>query len=146
MKTRLFMESKYSDYIFLDTSFFKALVDLKDDFHSNASDIWATFQENNTTLITSNFVLDETFTLLRVKCGIEAVKEFRERLAEGLRRMKIVRVLLRDETNAWDWFWNEWSGLSFTDCVSFALMKRLNIKRVATFDRHFSKAGFAILT
>ena len=32
--------------------------------------------------------------------------------------------------------------LSFTDCVSFAVMKRLGIGRAAAFDRHFSRAGF----
>ncbi|RLB20138.1 MAG: VapC toxin family PIN domain ribonuclease, partial [Deltaproteobacteria bacterium] len=33
---------------------------------------------------------------------------------------------------------------SFTDCVSFVLMKSQNIKRVFTFDQHFQIAGFQI--
>lgn len=49
---------------------------------------------------------------------------------------------MTDEARAWNWFLKDWSDFSFTDCVSFALMERLGFKRVATFDRHFSKAGF----
>jgi hypothetical protein len=32
--------------------------------------------------------------------------------------------------------------LSFTDCVSFVLMKRKRIKRAFTFDHHFRLLGF----
>lgn len=139
------MALKVNDAVFLDTAYFIALIDKKDEFHSQATKIWEGLIEQNKKLITSNFILDETFTLIRVKCGLKAVTEFRNRLAAGLNRMKIIRVLLRDETKAWDWFFEERSSLSFTDCVSFAVMHRLELKRVATFDRHFSKAGFEIV-
>ncbi len=131
--------------IFLDSSFFKALIDIKDDFHSPAVKIWKRMAEQDVKLITINYILDETFTLIRVKCGLLAVIDFRERLSAGLKRMKIIRVLLTDEEKAWKWFLKDWSNLSFTDCVSFAVMQRLELKRVATFDQHFSKAGFKIV-
>ena len=35
--------------------------------------------------------------------------------------------------------------LSFTDCTSFALMKKLGIKRAFTFDDNFAKVGFEIV-
>jgi len=35
--------------------------------------------------------------------------------------------------------------VSFTDCVSFVLMKRHRIPTAFTFDRHFSRAGFQTL-
>jgi predicted nucleic acid-binding protein len=34
--------------------------------------------------------------------------------------------------------------VSFTDCISFVLMKAHRIKRAFTFDRHFHLAGFRI--
>jgi len=58
------------------------------------------------------------------------------------RRVRIRRVTAADEAKAWDWFGLDWSDLSFTDCVSFAVMKRLGIGRAAAFDRHFARAGF----
>jgi predicted nucleic acid-binding protein len=69
---------------------------------------------------TSSFVLDETFTLLARRSSYPfaaAVGFFRE---------------LADQQ------------VSFTDCVSFALMRRYRLMRVFTFDRHFAAAGFTV--
>ena len=34
--------------------------------------------------------------------------------------------------------------VSFTDCISFVLMRKRQIKRVFAFDRHFMHAGFTL--
>lgn len=129
--------------VFLDTSFFKAFVDNKDSFHEESINILRKLEREEVQLITNNFILDETITLIRIKCGVERVRDFREAVA-NLGKLRIIRVTVVDEEKAWDWFWNDWSKLSFTDCVSFALMKRLNLSKAATFDDHFSRAGFEI--
>jgi len=72
------------------------------------------------------------------------VKLFRDYLVDMIGTIKVERVKSRDEIDAWKWFEKDWSKLSFTDCVSFALMKRLGIKRVFGFDKHFEKAGFVL--
>lgn len=135
-----------SYYIFLDTSFFKALIDPKDQFHKEADNIIQKLRGEEVILVTSNYILDESFTLIRVKCGLEFSERLRQDIALSSIAIKIIRVTVADEANAWDWFKNDWSKLSFTDCVSFAMMKRLEIKRVAAFDAHFQRAGFEIET
>ncbi len=35
--------------------------------------------------------------------------------------------------------------VSFTDCVSFSLMRRHGLNRAFTFDRHFADAGFELV-
>ena len=98
----------------------------------------------NTPLITSNDILDESFTLIRSRCGVKTVEKFRESLLESTPVFTIARVTVDDENAAWKWFLYDWEKLSFTDCVSFAVMKRLYITRVATFDSDFERPGFII--
>lgn len=138
---RLYMD----DAVFLDSSFFKALIDPKDEFHKKASKTLLAFKNKKTLLTTSNYILDETFTLIRARCGRVRLKELRNFLNESESEIKVFRVSLADEADAWNWILEDWSNLSFTDCVSFAQMKRLGIKRAAAFDNHFVRAGFALV-
>ncbi|MEK7154649.1 MAG: PIN domain-containing protein [Patescibacteria group bacterium] len=128
--------------VFIDTSYFKAGIDEKDEFHTRALAIAAKLEEEEAEFVTTNFVLDEAFTLLRIKSGVESARKFYKFLAETGNEIELVRVSAKDEKRAWNWFWNDWSKLSFTDCTSFAVMERLGIKRAATFDDHFAKARF----
>lgn len=131
--------------VFLDTSYFKALLDVRDDFHEKASGTWKALQQQQTHLLTTNFILDESYTLIRKRCGVEAMKALYLRLVEDWRTIKIVRVTIQDEADAWSWIQHDWSNLSFTDCTSFAVMKRLGLTSVATFDNHFTRAGFQMV-
>ena len=135
----------FDNSVFVDTSAFKAVLDEKDDFHLIATRVWADLLKKDTLLVTSNFIVDETLTLIRIRCGLAKAKEFKEKIINSLKSLKIVRVMSIDERNAWHWFINEWKDLSFTDCVSFAVMERLGLEKVASFDQHFAKAGFKIV-
>ena len=130
--------------LFVDTSWFKAIADPADDFSEIASDQFEVLMKNETLLITTNYVLDEAFTLLRTRLDLQSALDFREMLVQMGNRLKLVRILPQDEEDAWKWFPENWSKLSFTDCTSFAVMKRLGLTDVATFDQHFAKAGFKI--
>lgn len=130
--------------VFVDSSFWKAYVDRRDDFHNKALPILDRLMRENCLLLTTNYILDETFTLIRVKCGLQLAIDLKSMLEEVELGLEITRVLAQDDVVAWDWFRNDWSKLSFTDCVSFAVMKRLVLTRVATFDPHFARAGFKI--
>ncbi len=132
------------DTIFIDTGFFKALVDGEDDFNRQAKKIWQKLEEEKTDLVTSNYVIDETLTVIRIKCGLKKALKFRDLLAENSQILKIIRVTVADEAGAWQWFIKNWRKLSFTDCVSFAVMKRLGLRRVVAFDEHFQRAGFKV--
>ncbi|HCB23385.1 hypothetical protein A3B42_02160 [Candidatus Daviesbacteria bacterium RIFCSPLOWO2_01_FULL_38_10] len=135
-----------TQYFFVDTSFFKAYTDVKDDFHTQALQIFQKLKGAKAQLVTSNFILDESFTVIRSKRGLEVAKQFKKILEQFDADLKIMRVLVTDEAAAWEYFIKDWSKLSFTDCVSFAMMKRLDIRTAVSFDNHFERAGYKLIS
>ena len=121
------------DNVYIDSSFVKALLDPSDKFHDSSKKIMSSIEVEGSTLVFSNYVIDESFTLLRNKCGLQKALLFRDYLAQNSAHIRIVRVTLDDEAKAWPYFGKDWSRLSYTDCVSFACMKRLGIEVVASF-------------
>ena len=130
--------------VFIDSSAFKAIVDERDDFNVDAESIFKKLVIEGCKFITSNYIVDECATLLRAKSGLIKALKFKNYLSNSSPIINIFRVSSKDEVEAWKLFENEWSGLSFTDCTCFAVMKRLGIKRVFGFDKHFEKAGFIL--
>ncbi len=123
---------------FVDTSAFYALADRTDRLHSAA----IRFLESNTSLlVTSNLVVQETITLLRMRLGHDAAVKFGQRLfAEDL--TPILQVTPRDERTAWDLFQRyRDKPFSFIDCTSFALMQRHHISAAFAFDHDFRQFG-----
>ncbi len=132
--------------VFVDTSWWKALIDQFDDFHLQSVEQWERIKQQKMILLTTNFVLDESYTLLRVRRELGTALDLRQTLFDIGDQLAMERVSIIDEGNAWDWFEEDWSKLSYTDCTSFAVMKRLGLTQAASFDQHFVRAGFALLT
>lgn len=128
--------------IFVDAGPFIAKSAQRDQFHDRAIDYWSTLAGNREPLLTSNLVLSEALTLLARKTEYQWAAETARIVYEcGL--FTILRPEPADETAALGYF-EKYADqhVSFTDCVSFALMRRKGIRRVFTFDRHFVLAGF----
>jgi len=114
----------------------------KDQHHRRAVPVWERLGSTPENCVTSNFVLDETFTLLGRWAGHDFAIE-RARNIYASQELTIVRPEREDEIRALQFFGKYADQqVSFTDCVSFALMKRERIDRVFSFDRHFEFAGF----
>lgn len=132
--------------IFIDTSALIALYIKEDEFHKAAIKTIAFLKEKQDKFITSNFILDEMYTFLRTRKGKQSAVLFADFLAENSDLVQIIRVTVGDEKKAFQYFKRiNGRGVSFTDCASFALMKRLNLKTAFTFDKDFGKAGFKII-
>jgi len=120
--------------IFVDTGAWYAFVDKKDPEHLNAIRF---YNSNTVPLLTSNFVFDETVTLLTSRLGWEVAKQFGQKLKSSS-LVGLVTVTSADEERAWEIFVKyKNAGFSYTDCTSFALMERLKINTAFTFDEHF---------
>jgi predicted nucleic acid-binding protein len=131
--------------IFIDTGAFVARYVPRDEYHSRAKRRWLEVERDRTRCFTSNFVLDETFTLLGRRASY-AFAAARARALLASTALTILRPDATDEASAVDLFAKfADQKVSFTDCVSFALMRRHGLSRAFTFDRHFADAGFEVL-
>lgn len=130
--------------IFVDTGAFLARYVEADQYHGAAVRAWRRLERSSGVLFTSSFVLDETLTLL----GRRTTYAFAAGRADALYASRVLAILrpgVEDESAAVDLF-RKFADqkVSFTDCVSFALMRRHKLKRAFTFDRHFADAGFEV--
>jgi len=95
------------------------------------------FSKKEIPLVTSNFVLSETYTLILYRMGRSAAIRITERIRESY---EIERISEEDEKTAWkiiaDFYDKEFS---YVDATSFALMTRLGLTRAFSFDDHFSQ-------
>lgn len=103
---------------------------------------WNQLQKTKAKFYTSNFVLDEMITLL----GRWVSEDFALEKAYSIYNSEafiIVRPEEAEEFHALE-LYKKFSDkkMGFTDCVSFALMKKYKIQNVFSFDRHFTDAGF----
>ena len=128
--------------IFIDTGAFIARYLERDAHHARAIKAWKKLPRKGSRTYTSNFVLDETITLLGRRSDYHFATE-RARNLYASRSLEVLRPNHEDEIDALRWF-EKFSDqdVSFTDCVSFVLMKKNRIKTAFAFDRHFVLAGF----
>jgi predicted nucleic acid-binding protein len=130
--------------IFVDTGAFLARHLARDEHHESARRAWDELASTGWRVYTSNFVLDETFTLLARWVSYDFAAERADAILAST-SLEILRPDAADEVSALDLFRKFGDQqVSFTDCVSFALMKRSGIARAFAFDRHFVHAGFEL--
>jgi len=132
----------------VDTWFWLALKDRSDQDHTLAVLANEEFIGRKVIYVTTNFVLDETYTLLRRRVSPQVAIAFgREiRQATELGAMEIVRVTAEMEQEAWVLFerYEDVIGLSYTDCTTFAAMRKSDLACAVTNDRHFAMMGFSL--
>jgi predicted nucleic acid-binding protein len=124
--------------IFVDTGAWFAAAVPTDPDHAAASRWLA---GNTESLLTTNYIVDETLTLLRAR----GERRRALLLGEGFFGDRLAEVYTLDESDislAWDVFKRfddkEWS---FTDCTSKIVIERLGIRQAFAFDRHFKQFG-----
>lgn len=130
--------------LFVDTWGWVALADRRDSGHEGATRIFANARRSGG-VVTSNFILDETFTLL-----------FRRRpfddawgVATGIFESPFVDI--QEVTRArfaktleWRKRFADKPKISFTDLSAMVIMNELGISNILTADRHFTHVGLEL--
>ena len=128
--------------IYIDTGALISRHLARDQYHQQSVAFWNIIAKKGESCVTSNFVLDGALALLGRRGGYTFAAQ-RARNIYASHNVKIIRPGLDDELKAIDLFEKYADqNLSFTDCVSLALMQTRKIKRVFTFDNHFKYLGF----
>lgn len=131
--------------VFLDTSGLFAFLVKKDVKHRKASSIIHKTVKDGGYLITTDYIIDETATLLKAR----GYGHITSNLFDGIMSSKACRIEWMDQ----DFFHkakamflkyndHKWA---FTDCFSFVVMKSSGLKNALTKDTHFLEAGFVPL-
>ena len=96
-------------------------------------------------LVTTNFILDETVTLMRFRLGFDTARRFGEQILGG-NAARLAAVTRRGENRAWEVFTRyRDKSFSYTDCTTFAAMQRLRIDTAVAIDDDFRSFGLACL-
>ena len=90
-------------------------------------------------LVTTDYVLDETLTLLKARGHTDRARQFGPRILAGS-AARLEYLTEDDIQQAWIVFSTfrdkQWS---FTDCTSLVVMRRLDIRSAITLDEHFQQ-------
>ena len=129
--------------VFVDTSAFLALLDRAQRRHAEVANAWKEIVAADRPLVTSNYVVVETFSLLQRRMGMDAVRALVTRFlpltetvfATGPVHDAAVSAFLTADRRR----------LSFVDCVSFELMRRRGIADALSLDADFQREGFRLL-
>ena len=127
--------------VFVDTGAWFAIQVTDDAHHDAARRTFPVILEACRSLVTSNLVVGETYTLLRVTKGYAQAKRFLDKL---LHSKKLERVFVSEhlEQQAYE-ILERFSdhAFSFVDATSFALMRQHRMRHAFAFDAHFHTAG-----
>jgi predicted nucleic acid-binding protein len=129
--------------IFVDTSALLALVNINDEFHKQAKQQWKFLIENKATLLTNNYVILESISLIQRRFGMDWIHELQ---AEVLSLIEITWIDKDQHQGALTTFLKaNRRQLSLVDCSSFETMRHLGIKSTMAFDEHFREQGFEVI-
>jgi predicted nucleic acid-binding protein len=128
--------------VFVDTSAWYALQITDDTNHGKAGDIFPLLLKRSGKLVTSNHVIGETYTLLRMSRGCDAAMRFITLIRESP-RLKEYFADQEMERKAYELLHQYRDHpLSFVDGLSFTIMKEEKIQSCFAFDVRFHIAGF----
>jgi hypothetical protein len=131
--------------LFVDTAGWMACADGADPQHAAAAGARDAALEAGTTLVTTDFVLDETLTLMRLRLGLAAARRWWRQIEETRRlRWEWIEAQRFDKARALFFQYGD-KPFSLTDCTSFVVMRELRLLQALTTDRHFRQMGFQVL-
>ena len=131
--------------VFLDSAYVIALAQVTDAHHSPAVEMSRQLAARSVLIVTTGAVLLEIGNALAKVKSREAAVRFITHL-QNSRVVEIVPLTKDLLATGWELFSQrpdkDWS---WTDCISFVIMRERGLKQALTSDGHFEQAGFTAL-
>ena len=133
--------------IFVDTGAWIGLSVSRDQAHAAAAAFAANVAKRRAALLTTNYVLGESYTRIRYDDGHAKALTFDVLIRELIRRRHLTVAWVTPAVHELAMaMFRKYSDQEFSvvDCASFVVAKRKNIREVFGFDSDFAKMGFIL--
>ncbi len=131
--------------IFVNSSGWLALYNHNDPNHPAARALWESLQTQPVRFVTTDYVLDQVYTALKVFGSLQAAQAVHQLIS----RSELVRLFMVDSVifeRAWRIFVaDEQPHWTFTDCINYAVVQYTGASQVFTFDPSFNATGMEII-
>ena len=132
---------------FVDTSFFVALKNSRDNFHNQALVITANLLHGRLSrLLCSDFILDEAITTVRARTNDHKKAVEVGNMITHSKDVKMIRVGEDIISKAFESYkQHEDKDLSFTDWTSCHIIQQRGLEGIVAFDAHFKQLKINVL-
>lgn len=132
-------------YLFVDTSGWMACADAGDSDHVDACIARDEWLAKEGLLLTTDYVVDETLSLLRFRLSLAAAETWWLSISNSSRlRQEPIDADCTERARTIFFRYRD-KDFSFTDCTSFAVMRRMRLRTALATDAHFAQAGFQMV-
>lgn len=127
--------------VLVDSSAFLSLEDPDERAHEATTRAFHELIADGAHLLSTNFVFDESYTLILTRLGRHRAVQWGESLRSS-QLIELARVEQDHEQAAWELIVAfEDKDFSYTDATSFAVAQSLDIDEALSLDRHFREYG-----
>ena len=127
---------------FVDTGAWVALRYWRDQHHTRARALLRRLRADGVGLVTTEWVLAETVTLLKARGAVDHALALGEAIQAG-RLGYLAESTPERRRRAWELFIRyRRLRVGWVDCASFAVMEELGLRQFFGFDEDFVRAGF----
>lgn len=131
--------------VFVDTGAWIALAVRRDQYHAGAATYARRLARDLIPLLTTNYVLLETYTYIRYHYGHQKTLEFDAILQNLVKSKRLSVIWISEEIHlrALEIFRSYEDQLfSIADCASFVVARDRKVREIFGFDRNFLTMGF----
>ena len=131
--------------LFVDTAGWVAMADGAESLGAPARAARDGWLADGGWLLTTDYVVAETLTVLRARLGLDAAEAWWTQIAASQRlRWETIDPSRADKARAIFFRFRD-KDFSFVDCTSFVIMREVRVADALTLDDHFRQMGFRVL-